>query len=505
MTITTNRICKIIGLALAFALIFGGTAGKAFAGYTMDFFVDGEQILCDAPPYVENGRTFVPMRFAAEPLGAEVKWDNTAKTATFTKGSRVIKVSIGSDTAYVDGAAKALDAPAALKNGRTFVPIRFISESLDCNCQWVKNDTWSGAVHITTDGTGTVTNPNQNINPQPAKADFKYLGYYFTYNALEDLEAYSNELTDVSHFAYDLKSDGSITQKTYYQTDKFESEGKAISQNAGHDIYMLVTGFTKSDLTAVLSSQSKRAQAIQQIKAEMNRRNLDGVDIDFESVDSSQRANYVSFIKELRQALGNNKLINISIMPRSSAAQTWLQGYDYAGLAAYADTLTIMCYNEHYSGGSPGPVASAPWVKAVLEYTIGTGVDSKQIILGLGSYGYDWPTGKSATSVQNTTAKNKAQNLGATIYRDTTSGCPFYVYYDNNVKHTVWFEDAASLSQKAALAVEYDLGGVGFWKLGNITTNIWSAVLTATNHPNAAAWQQKATTDPTYPTQTITQ
>lgn len=500
-SIIKSKFFKIVWLALAFSLIFGGTAGKAFAGYTMELFVDGAEIRCDAPPYIENGRTFVPMRFAAEPLGAKVKWDNTAKTATFTKDNHVIKVTIGSSTAYVDGAAKALDAPAALKNGRTFVPIRFISESLDCKCQWVKYDTWSGAVYITTDGSTPVIPANPT---KPANNDFKYLGYYFTYNALGDLEDYSEELTDVSHFAYDLKSDGSITQKTYYKTDKFENEGQAISQNAGHDIYMLVTGFSKADLTAVLSNSARRAKAIQAIKTEMNRRGLDGVDIDFESVDNSQRANYVTFIKELRQAVGNN-LINISIMPRSSAAQTWLEGYDYAGLAKHADTLTIMCYNEHYSGGSPGPVASTPWVEKVLKYTIGTGVDSKQIILGLGSYGYDWPAGKAATSVQNTNAKNKAQNLGATIYRDTTSGCPFYVYYDNNVKHTVWFEDATSLKEKAALAVEYDLGGVGFWKLGNITTNIWSAVLTVTGHENAAAWQQKATKDPVYPTQTVTQ
>lgn len=472
---------KLLGFVLAFTLIFGITTTTALAD-EIKIYVNNTEVKADSAPYITNGRTFVPMRFAAEPLGAKSTWDNTTKTATFTKGNTVVKVTMNSATAYVNGQAKKLDAPATNKNGRIYVPIRFVSESLNCTCEW-KNR----AVYITTGDFG----------------DFKYLGYYFTYNSLGNLQSYKGELTDISHFAYDLKGDGSVAKKAYYQTDKFVGTAQAIAENAGHDIYMLVTGFNKADLTTVLADSTLRAKAISQIKSEVNARGLDGVDIDFESVATDQSANYVAFIKELRQALGSKKLINISIMPRASASQTWLNGYDYAGLANYADTLTIMCYNEHYSGGSPGPVASYGWVKRVVEYALSVGVDSKQIILGLGSYGYDWPAGSSGSSVLNETAKNRAKSYNATIYRDSVSGCPFYIYYTNGVKHTVWFEDAKSLSQKASLAADYNLGGVGFWKLGNITTNIWAAVLKETNHPNAYYWQKQATADPTYPTQAV--
>lgn len=483
MTAKTISFGKIMCFVLAVLLLFGFGCTTALADQ-VKIYVNNSEIKCDTAPYISNGRTFVPMRFAAEPLGAKSAWNNTTKTATFTKDNTVVKVTMNSATAYVNGTAKTLDAPATNKNGRIYVPIRFVSESLNCKCEW-KNS----AVYITTQ---TQTNKN-----------FKYLGYYFTYNSLDNLQSYQNELTDISHFAYDLKADGSVTKKTYYQTDKFESTAKAISQKANHNMYMLVTGFSKADLTTVLSDSSLRSKAISQIKAEINTRNLKGVDIDFESVATNQRANYVAFIKELRQSLGGNKLINVSIMPRSSASQTWLDGYDYAGIAEYADTITLMCYNEHYSGGSAGPVASYKWVENVIKYTLSVGVNSKQIILGLGAYGYDWPAGGNATSVLNTAAVNRAASYNAIIYRDTVSGCPFYIYYKDGVKHTVWFEDATSLGQKAGLATDYNLGGIGFWKLGNLTNNIWASVLTETNHPNASYWQSQSTANPQYPTQAI--
>ncbi|MGI5824755.1 MAG: stalk domain-containing protein [Bacillota bacterium] len=486
MSIAKNKLNKFI-LLLSLLLLFTVGTTSAMAAGNIKIYVNNTEVKCDAAPYTENSRTFIPMRYAAEPLGADVKWGNASKTATFIKDGNIIKVTLGSKTAYVNGKAQTLDAPAANKNGRTFVPIRFVSESLNCSCEWQNN-----AVYITTE------------NDSKPNTDFKYLGYYFTYNALPDLKSYRNELTDVSHFAYNLKADGTIEKKAYYQTDKFVSEGQEIAEKAGHNIYMLVTGFTKADLTAVLSNPELRASAAKDIAAEMDKRGLDGVDIDFESVATDQRANYVTFIKELRKEIGKDKLINISAMPRSAASQTWLDGYDYGGLAEYADTISLMCYNEHYSGGSAGPVASYPWVKKVIEYTLSQGVDSEQIILALGSYGYDWPADGKASSVYNSAAIKNAETYGATIYRDTVSGCPFYVYYaEDGTKHSVWFEDATSLGQKASLAADYDLGGIGFWKLGNITDNIWASVLKATNHADAAEWQNQTTPDPVYPEQTI--
>jgi hypothetical protein len=62
-----------IAISVVFLLVFG----LAFAGATgnIQLFVNGKQVYSDVPPQIINGRTMVPVRFVAESLGADVKWD----------------------------------------------------------------------------------------------------------------------------------------------------------------------------------------------------------------------------------------------------------------------------------------------------------------------------------------------------------------------------------------------------------------------------------------------
>ena len=80
-------------------------------------------------PYVKNQRTMVPLRFISESLGARVAWNQATSTATITLAGKEIKITLGSKTILVNGKKTALDAPAEYKQGRTFVPIRLISET----------------------------------------------------------------------------------------------------------------------------------------------------------------------------------------------------------------------------------------------------------------------------------------------------------------------------------------------------------------------------------------
>ncbi|WP_211184704.1 stalk domain-containing protein [Paenibacillus lemnae] len=81
-------------------------------------------------PYVKNQRTMVPLRFISESIGARVAWNQASSTATITQAGKEIKITLGSKTVLVNGKKSALDAPAEYKQGRTFVPLRLISETL---------------------------------------------------------------------------------------------------------------------------------------------------------------------------------------------------------------------------------------------------------------------------------------------------------------------------------------------------------------------------------------
>jgi len=87
----------------------------------------------EVAPEIINARTFVPVRFIAEAFGANVGWDPATKTVTIKSDGKTIQLTIGKTSATVDGKAYTLDAAPYIKNSRTMVPVRFISEALGLN------------------------------------------------------------------------------------------------------------------------------------------------------------------------------------------------------------------------------------------------------------------------------------------------------------------------------------------------------------------------------------
>ncbi|MCD8048359.1 MAG: hypothetical protein LUG52_01935 [Clostridia bacterium] len=118
----------------------------------------------DTCPIIENGRTLVPVRAAAEAMGADVQWDYDTQTVTLTKDDDKILLVIGSATAKLDGNEYALDTEPVIINGRTMLPIRFIAESFGYNVAWDNENqivTISSAP-ATTEETENETEGNEN-------------------------------------------------------------------------------------------------------------------------------------------------------------------------------------------------------------------------------------------------------------------------------------------------------------------------------------------------------
>lgn len=90
----------------------------------------------ETPPVIENGRTLVHMRFLFEQMGAEVSWDDASKTATVNKQGDIISFSVDNTNANVNNELKTMDVPARLINGKTMIPLRFLSEELGFTVEW---------------------------------------------------------------------------------------------------------------------------------------------------------------------------------------------------------------------------------------------------------------------------------------------------------------------------------------------------------------------------------
>lgn len=100
--------------------------------------VFGEETANDVAPIIRNDRTMLPIRFIAEALGAEVSWDGENKIVTITSDDTEIKITIDKGVAIVNGEEIVLDSPAFIESDRTFLPLRFVSENLGAEVDWVE-------------------------------------------------------------------------------------------------------------------------------------------------------------------------------------------------------------------------------------------------------------------------------------------------------------------------------------------------------------------------------
>ena len=101
--------------------------------------VFGESVVNDVAPVIVNERTMLPARFVAEALGAKVLWNSNTRTVSII-GEKAIAITIGSDTAYVNGVAVKLDSPAFIMDDRTYLPLRFIAENLGADVEWLADE-----------------------------------------------------------------------------------------------------------------------------------------------------------------------------------------------------------------------------------------------------------------------------------------------------------------------------------------------------------------------------
>lgn len=102
----------------------------------IEAFVGGKEVAFDVRPVIQDGRTLVPVRALTEALGAQVSWDQETWTATIRAGGKELALTINSKTALVNGVPHTLDVPAALIDGRTVLPLRFVAEALGLTVGW---------------------------------------------------------------------------------------------------------------------------------------------------------------------------------------------------------------------------------------------------------------------------------------------------------------------------------------------------------------------------------
>lgn len=262
----------------------------------------------------------------------------------------------------------------------------------------------------------------------------------------------------------------------------------------GVEVWALVSNLENTDVNTseVLTYTSRRETLINNLISSAIQYNLDGINVDFESLNASEVGDsYIEFIRELSLKCANNGIV---LSVDNYVPSDYTAFYDREEQAAFADYIVIMAYDEHYAGSEEeGSVASIGFVTNGVTDTLKE-VPASQTILGVPFYTRVWSLTPSEDSTESTddsyvlysldsyaASMKDVQNLisanGATATWSDEDG-QYYVEYENDgVTYKIWVEDATSIEEKLSVMKENNLAGASFWKLGLEDSTIWDTII----------------------------
>lgn len=255
----------------------------------------------------------------------------------------------------------------------------------------------------------------------------------------------------------------------------------------GVEVWALVSNLENESVstTEVLTHSSKRDNLVNNIISAAIQYNLDGINLDFESVDPAVGDAYIQFVRELSLKCANNGIL-LSVDNYVPTAYTAF--YNRTEQALFADYVVIMGYDEHYAGSEEGSTASIGFVTEGVENTLKS-VPAEQIILGMPFYSRVWckTPFTNEEGVEDYKLTSYAAGMGEQQKLINANGVEpvwsdecgqYYAEYQNgNSTYQIWIEDVTSLEEKLKVMDAYKLAGASFWKLGLEQNAVWDTII----------------------------
>ncbi|HTW30132.1 MAG TPA: glycosyltransferase [Candidatus Sulfotelmatobacter sp.] len=201
-----------------------------------------------------------------------------------------------------------------------------------------------------------------------------------------------------------------------------------------------------------------------------------GLIVDFEAFPPSGQPGYLALLQELSGDLHERGLkLYVAVPPHNNE-------YDYPKIAAAADGVVLMNYDEHYPGAASGPVASQDWFVQNLKYAESV-IPKQKIICAIANYGYDWvlkpktgtlPAGEHDQTVSVQDAWLEARDSDQDVNFDDDAMNPHFSYLDeHNLRHDVWFVDAVTALNHMRSAQALGIQTFALWRLGGEDRSLW--------------------------------
>ncbi len=243
------------------------------------------------------------------------------------------------------------------------------------------------------------------------------------------------------------------------------------AEDTDMEVFPVVQNFDGTDFvpgfSGFLTNPEARATFRREIGLFLATDHYRGLMIDFESFPKTAQPGYVALLKELSSDLhAKGMKLYVSVQVRNS-------DYDYKSIASAVDGVVIMNYDEHYPGGTPGPVASQDWFMENLESATKV-IPKEKIIVAIGNYGYDWvnrpkngklPPGEADKTVSVQEAWIGSRDSEEDVDFDGDALNPHFSYQDDDhIRHDVWFLDAVTALNQMRAAQTLGIQTFALWR-----------------------------------------
>lgn len=282
-----------------------------------------------------------------------------------------------------------------------------------------------------------------------------------------------------SFFSLERESNGEI----YDNAKDDGAEYIEWAHNNNYQVWAMFSNNSLKDTTSqILNDYEKREAMIENLMDLVEEYNLDGVNVDFENMNESDKNVYSRFLIELAPRLKKiGKTLSVDVTA-PDGSETWSLCFDRNTIANVADYIVFMAYDQYgTSSNKAGTTAGYNWVEANIKKFLGQeDVDPEKIILGIPLYMRLWEEDDDGT------AKPEVVNM-----KDMFDVLPenqvakwdeelkqYYVEYEEDGKtYKMWVENEKSVGEKINLANQYNLAGIAFWEKDRETNDeFWTFV-----------------------------
>lgn len=267
--------------------------------------------------------------------------------------------------------------------------------------------------------------------------------------------------------------------------DSSSKDTVELLRSRGFEIHPLVSNQFDSTLTTqFLADKNAQSRFISALVAKCAQLRVDGINVDFESLNAKDRAAFTGFITDLTAA-AHQQGLKISVdLPRGSVKWNHLTAFDHEKLGSIVDYVITMTYDQHYSGSTvPGSVAGLSWVEEGIQEFLSYGIPRDKLIMGIPFYVREWTLDANGALLGNKALYSR--DLAALMASKPTVSTwdktfnQYKVEYvgDDGNKRVFWLENKETVQARLELAKKYDLVGVAAWRLGQEDPAFWETIL----------------------------